>query len=73
MAIPIIDPRMVSVRGLRLCSLDITADRKFAIGNVAERSAEDDHDADQTRETDESEADVRAREEIPGLHVSLID
>jgi hypothetical protein len=38
--------------------------------NVAERGAKDHDYAYQTGETDESEREVRAREDGPGLHVS---
>ena len=67
-ATPIIDPRMVSVSDLRLCS-GILTEFNFALDNVAECGGEHDPDADESGNADESETDVVAREDGPGLHV----
>jgi hypothetical protein len=44
-------PRRDSITGLRLCS-GIVTKRDFTLGNVAERSGEDNPDADKTSEAD---------------------
>jgi hypothetical protein len=65
-------PRRDSITGLRLCS-GIVTEGKFALGYVAKGGAEDDDDAGQACEANEGEADVRAREDGPGFHVSWLD
>ena len=65
-------PRRKSVTGLRLCSLGIIAEGKFALGYVAKGGAEDDDDAGQACESNEGEADVRAREDGPGFHLFFV-
>lgn len=52
--------------------MGITAEGNLAIGHVAKGGAEDDDDAGKTREADEGEADVRAREEVPGFHLFFV-
>ena len=69
MASPRKVPTRDSITGLTLCS-GILTEGKFALGGVTERGAEDNYDAGETCEADEGEADVRSREEVPGVHVS---
>ncbi len=64
-------PRRKSVTGLRLCS-GILTEGEFALGYITERGAENDDDAGQACEADEGEADVRAREDGPGLHLCFV-
>ena len=64
---PMTDPRRASVTGLRLCS-GIVTENEFAFGHIAKCGAENNNDAGQACETDEGEADVRAREDGPGFH-----
>lgn len=64
-------PKRQSVTGRRLCS-GILTDRKFTLGGVTERSAKDYDYASETSEADEGEADVRAREEVPGFHLFFV-
>ncbi len=64
-------PRRKSVTGLRLCS-GILTEGEFALGYVAKGGAEDDDDAGQACEANEGEANVRAREDGPGLHLCFV-
>jgi hypothetical protein len=68
---PMTVPRRKSVTGLRLCS-GILTEGEFALGYITERGAENDDDAGQACEADEGEADVRAREDGPGLHLCFV-
>ena len=61
-------PPISRIRGIRLWS-GILTESEFATGHIPERGAENDHDADQTGETNEGEADVGSREDGPGFHV----
>jgi hypothetical protein len=63
---PMTVPRRKSVTGLRLCS-GILTEGEFALGYITERGAENDDDAGQA-----CEADVRAREDGPGLHLCFV-
>ena len=69
---PITVPRRQSVTGLRLCS-GIFTKGDFAIGNVAKGGTKDNDYAGETSETNEGQADVVAREDGPGFHVSWLD
>ena len=60
-------PRRDSIAGLRLCS-GIFAEIDFAFGDVTKCGAKDNDHADKSGEADESEADVGAREDVPGFH-----
>ena len=64
-------PRKDSITGLRLCS-GILTEGNFALGGVTERGAEDDYNAGETCEADESQTDVRAREDGPGFHLFFV-
>ena len=61
-------PRRQSVTGRRLCS-GILTEGDFASGDITERGFEDYNNGNETSETDEGQADVRAGEEVPGFHV----
>jgi hypothetical protein len=52
--------------------LGIIAEGKFALGYVAKGGAENDDDAGQACESNEGEADVRAREDGPGFHLFFV-
>ena len=64
-------PRRKSITGLRLCS-GILTESKFALGHIAKCGAENDDDTGQTSKPNESEADVRAREDGPGFHLCFV-
>ena len=63
-------PRKDSITGLRLCSLDITADRDFALVDIASGRCKHYDNGNETGKTNEGQADVVAREDRPGFHVS---
>ena len=69
---PITVPRRRSVTGRRLCSLDITADRNFALGGITERGTKDNDYAGETSETNEGQTDVVTREDGPGFHLFFV-
>ena len=64
-------PSRDSITGRRLCS-GILTEGNFALGGVTERGAEDDYNAGETCEADESQTDVRAREDGPGFHLFFV-
>jgi hypothetical protein len=65
-------PRKDSITGLRLCSLDITADRDFALVDIAGGRCKHYDNGNETRETNEGQADVVAREDGPGFHLFFV-
>ena len=65
-------PRKDSITGLRLCSLDITADRNFALVDIAGGRCKHYDNGNETGNADEGQADVVAREDGPGFHLFFV-
>jgi hypothetical protein len=70
---PMTVPRRQSITGLRLCSLGITADRKFALVDIAGGRGKHYDNGSETSEANEGEADVRAGKDGPGFHVGCLN
>jgi hypothetical protein len=68
---PMTIPKRKSVTGRRLGGC-IFAEGKFALGHVAKGGTENDDHAHKTGESNEGEADVRAREDGPGFHLFFV-
>jgi hypothetical protein len=64
-------PRRDSITGLRLCS-GILTEIDFAFGDIAKGGTENNNDAGKSSKPNESEADVRAREDGPGSHLFFV-
>jgi hypothetical protein len=64
-------PRRDSITGRRLGGCIFT-EGEFALGYITERGAENDDHAHKTGESNEGEADVRAREDGPGFHLFFV-